>query len=156
MPPVAKELEHQRGGEPHRVERVGAAHVVELRFERRDCDRARPALVALLARPADLRPELQALAVGSDADHVEPGDEVLHQGISLPSCERNFPESRKVSLPITLRKPLMDCSGVSGAFSPPMSVRTQPGLSATTMMLRPASVTESPFASALSAALLVA
>src|SRR5688572_11319771 len=152
---VLQQLEHQRARQPYRVERVGAAHVVGLFLERLDLDRARPAPVALLARPADLQPQLHALAGFAHADHLELGDQILHQGIAEPSCERNFPESAGFRPAITLRSPRTDASGESGAASPPMSVRTQPGLSATTMMLRAASVAARPLTSMLSAALLV-
>src|ERR1700741_5609052 len=77
VPQVAEQLQHQRAGEPHGVERIGAAHVVELGLERRDGDRAGPAPVALLARPADLGPELQALAAGAQAPPLRTGAEVF-------------------------------------------------------------------------------
>src|SRR5688572_15061070 len=134
---ILQQLQHQRARQPHRVERVGAAHVV-----------------ALLARPADLQPQLHALAGFAHADHLELGDQVLHQGIAEPSCERNLPESAGLRPAITLRSPRTDASGESGAPSPPMSVRTQPGLSATTTTF-PASVAARPLTSMLSAALLV-
>src|SRR5262245_13389856 len=153
---VAEQLQDQRAGEPHRVERIGAAHVVELVLQRRDGDRARPAAVALRARLADLGAQRQALAGGAHADHLELGDHGLHQGIGAPSCEKNLPESPLPRPAITLRRPRTDLSGLTGACSPPMSVRTQPGLSATTMIPRPASADASPLTSMLSAALLVA
>src|SRR5688572_15155849 len=133
---VAEQLQHQRAGEPHGVEGVGAAHVVELALERGDLDRAGPAAVALLLRPPDLREQRDALAVGAHAGDRELGDQVLHQGIAAPSYDRNFPESSLRKVEMTLRKPCTDFSTESGACSPPMSVRTQPGLSATTMRPR--------------------
>src|SRR5262245_53768061 len=102
---VAEQLEDQDAREPHRVKRIGAAHVVEPVLQRRDGDRARPAAVALLARPADLGLERQALAAGAHADDLELGDQVLHQGIGAPSCEKNLPESPLPSAAITLRRP---------------------------------------------------
>src|SRR5688572_72890 len=151
---ILQQLQHQRARQPYRVERVGAAHVVGLLLERLDLDRARPAPVALLARPADLQPQLHALAGFAHADHLELGDQVLHQGIAEPSCEKNLPESAGFRPATTLRSPRTDASGESGAPSPPMSVRTQPGLSATTTTF-PASVAARPLTSMLSAALLV-
>src|SRR6185503_4306984 len=153
---VAEELQHQRAREPDGVEGIGAAHVFQLALERRDGDRARPAAVALLARPADLGAERKPLAVGTHCLHLELRHQVLHQRISAPSCDRNLPVSAAVKRESTVLRPCTEASGDSGAFSPPMSVRTHPGLSATTTMPRLASVTESPLASALSAALLVA
>src|SRR5687768_10563014 len=137
------------------MEGAAAAHIVDIRFERGDRDLAGPAAIALLARPADLGAQFDAFAVGPHGDDLELGDEVLHQGISVPSWERNRPESLGVSRSITLRNPRTDASGDNGAPAPPMSVRTQPGLSATTMIRLDASVAARPLPSMLSAALLV-
>src|SRR6185436_15466571 len=152
---VFEQLERERAREPNRVERIGAAHRVELRVERRNRDLAGPAAVALLLRAADLDAHRQALAVGAHAGHLELRHQVLHQGISVPSCEKNFPESAARRPPMTFRSPRTEASAESGALSPPMSVRTQPGLSATTTILRAASVAARPLTSMLSAALLV-
>src|ERR687897_109972 len=59
---VVEQLEDQHACQPHGVERVRAAHVLERALEWRDRDRARPAPVALFARATDLGPERQALA----------------------------------------------------------------------------------------------
>src|SRR4051812_14731159 len=107
-------------------------------------------------RRADARVQLDALAVRQHRGYEKLGYECLHHGMGEPSWEKKRPESPAFKPESTLRNPATEVSGASGAPLPPMSVRTHPGLRATTLMPRPPSVLAKPFTSMLSAALLVA
>src|SRR3954470_6224777 len=154
-PQLGQELEHERGREPDGVEGVDAAHVDRVVLQRLDLHAADPVAVVAFVRRPDARVELDALAVLQDRGDQKLGDDRLHHGIGEPSWEKNLPESVLLSPASTLRRPATESCGASGALSPPMSVRTQPGLSATTFTPRPASVAARPLTSMLSAALLV-
>src|SRR5581483_2515451 len=108
-----------------------------------------PLAVLILERRPDGGPELDGLPVREHGEHRELRGERLHHGMGEPSCEKNRPLSALLSLARTSRRPATDVSGASGAPAPPMSVRTQPGLSATTMMPRGSSVAARPFTSML-------
>src|SRR5260221_3665478 len=158
VPQLRQQLENQRAGEPQGVEGVDAAHIERLLLQRRHHHATQPAAVALALRPGNARAdvELHLRAFAGERRHLDRGDRVGHHGIDEPSWLKKRPESPLFRPAITWRKPLTEVSGVSGAPAPPMSVRTHPGLSATTAMRFAASVTARPLTSMLSAALLVA
>src|ERR1700682_4818745 len=121
------------------MKRIDAAHLEVLLLQRRHRDLAEPAAVVLALRRLDARADRQPLAVAAHGHDFQ-----AHHGIDDPSWPRNFPESRGFRPAMTLRRPLTEVSGASGALAPPMSVLTQPGLSATTITPLEASVAASP------------
>src|SRR5437773_3165495 len=152
---LREQLEDERAGEPHGVERIDAAHLDRFVLQRLD-QHARDPSVGLRVRRADARLDVDAPAILQHCGDLQRCDDPFHHGIGDPSCEKNLPLSDGVRPAITLRRPATEVSAPSGAPLPPMSVRTQPGLSATTTTPLAPSVAASPFTSMLSAALLVA
>src|SRR5688572_16415269 len=69
-PEALEELQHQRAGEPQRVEGIDAAYVGELAVDRRHLHRAVPAAFDLV-RPADADRQRDLLAFGGDGDDFE-------------------------------------------------------------------------------------
>src|SRR5258707_4235570 len=88
LPELREQLEDERAGEPHGVERIDPAHLHRLLLQRLD-EHARDPSVAFLVRRANAGLDVDSPAILQDRGDVQGGDEPLHHGIGDPSCERN-------------------------------------------------------------------